>query len=333
MNYEEFTEHVKQGVEVYVRDRLKDGFVVIRNVLKNNGVRMKAVSIVQRGERATPTIYLKDFYQEYRCGRTIDSICGEIFETYVESLKKFREKADMKHFFEFEEIRDKIYFKLIHYEWNESVLKEMPYFKFLDLAIVFYVMISSDRNETATVPVYHHNLETWNKTVEEIREIAVRNTLEKFPAEIRNMEDVVADMIIDELPALWDAEDSGYVSENIVYGNYNMKDVRQVIGEEVSRVKAEREMEMYVLTNTQHLNGAACITYPEVLKEFANKHQCDVYILPSSLHEVILIPNMDWDIGWLNRMVKRVNHEDLDAVDILSDHVYLYRRDTDKIEY
>ena len=62
MNYEKFTKEVRKGVEEIVEQRQKDSVVVIRNVLKNNGIRMKAISIVNKSENATPTIYLKKYY-------------------------------------------------------------------------------------------------------------------------------------------------------------------------------------------------------------------------------------------------------------------------------
>ena len=209
----------------------------------------------------------------------------------------------------------------------------MPYFRFLDLAIVFFIIVSSDSQGTTSVPVYHHNLKSWNKTAEEIRETAIENTLQKFPADIRNMEDAISEMILNDLPSNWNENDADYISEDTVYGKYQLEDVRQIIEEEVHRLKAKKDMEMYILTNPQRMNGAACITYPGVLREFAREHQTDVYIIPSSIHEVILVLGIQWDTEELNQMVRQVNEEDVDAVDVLSDHVYLYRQKTDRIEY
>ena len=55
MNYESFVKEVKKGVEEIIHKKLDDGMVVVREVLKNNNIRMQAVSIVREGEQATPT--------------------------------------------------------------------------------------------------------------------------------------------------------------------------------------------------------------------------------------------------------------------------------------
>lgn len=62
MNYEKFVKEVKRGVEDIVEKELGEGVVVVRNVLKNNNVRRKAISIVRKEEVATPTIYLRNYF-------------------------------------------------------------------------------------------------------------------------------------------------------------------------------------------------------------------------------------------------------------------------------
>ena len=83
MNYESFVKEVKKGVEEIIHKKLDDGMVVVREVLKNNNIRMQAVSIVREGEQATPTIYLENYYLDYQNGRTVKNICYEIYETYL----------------------------------------------------------------------------------------------------------------------------------------------------------------------------------------------------------------------------------------------------------
>ena len=85
--------------------------------------------------------------------------------------------------------------------------------------------------------------------------------------------------------------------------------------------------DMYVLTNESKLNGAACILYENVLYDFAQKLGADLYILPSSVHEVILLPKLSmFEKDELVNMVKEVNTEGVAADEVLSDHVYEYNR-------
>ena len=89
----------------------------------------------------------------------------------------------------------------------------------------------------------------------------------------------------------------------------------------------ETDSDMYVLTNESKLNGAACILYENVLYDFAQKLGADLYILPSSVHEVILLPKLSmFEKDELVNMVKEVNTEGVAADEVLSDHVYEYNR-------
>ncbi|MCR5703342.1 MAG: DUF5688 family protein [Eubacterium sp.] len=333
MKYEEFTEDIQKKLTEIVEEQYEDGTVVIRNVLKNNGVRMKAVSILRKEERATPSIYLRQYYQEYKKGRSTDSICKEIFAIYENSMNAFHANVDLTELSDFERIRKKLFYRLINYEKNQSVLKDAPHFQFLDLAIVFYMYLESDENGISSVMVHNYNLETWGKTAEEIREIALKNTWQKYPSWICDMEQLVSDMILKDLKHTMGEDKDGFLAEEGSYGAYKIEEVEQVIREEVSQLKMEKNMEMYILSNEQRLNGAACITYPGVLRNFAQEHQSDLCIIPSSIHEVILIVGTHWDLEWLNKMVKQVNKEDVDATEVLSDHVYIYSREEDDISY
>ena len=89
---------------------------------------------------------------------------------------------------------------------------------------------------------------------------------------------------------------------------------------------------MYVLTNQQRFLGACCILYDNVLKEIANRLNCDLYILPSSIHEVILMPaTVTESVRALSQMVCDINQSEVAAEEILSDHIYYYHRNTDSI--
>ena len=65
---------------------------------------------------------------------------------------------------------------------------------------------------------------------------------------------------------------------------------------------------MYVLTNRQRLNGACCILYQDVLKQVAGRLGDSLYILPSSIHEVIAIPaSASGNPKELSQLVQEIN--------------------------
>ena len=89
---------------------------------------------------------------------------------------------------------------------------------------------------------------------------------------------------------------------------------------------------MYMLSNCARLNGSGCILYQDLLQSFAEHFASDFYILPSSIHEVLLIPASDNSSPEeLNAMVREVNASQLTREEVLSDHVYFYSREQKRL--
>jgi len=330
MTYEQFIEQVKWEVEDIARESSDDVRTVVRTVTKNNNVRRKTISIFKEGQLATPTIYLRDYYLDYKKGRSIENIGREIFMIYSEGTKRFT--FDVNQFSDFSKVKDKIYYKLVNYEMNRQALKTMPHFKFLDMAIVFFVSIMGNEKEQGTIAIQEAYVEKWGISKEELRRTAINNPWKEYPPEIKKMEDIISEIVLGQVTSEDDDED-GLISEEISYGEFSIDNVRQMIKEEVDKMRAQAEMDMYVLTNTSRNFGAACITYPGVLKEFAREHNSDFYIIPSSVHEVILILGEQMSVEEMNLMVEEVNEREVDSIDVLSNHVYQYKRELEEIIY
>ena len=124
------------------------------------------------------------------------------------------------------------------------------------------------------------------------------------PAVIKNMTDIIRELYIDRFG---DDEDTCAMIDSMDY-------------------------DMYVMTNKNKFYGAVTITYEKVLKDFANLKNCNLYILPSSIHECILIPeDYTEDASGLREMVQSVNSTEVSDEEVLSDNVYYYDRNSDKI--
>lgn len=84
---------------------------------------------------------------------------------------------------------------------------------------------------------------------------------------------------------------------------------------------------MKVLSNTKRLHGAVCMLYPGVLKEMADRMGGDFFILPSSVHETILLPDAGEGLnGALRQMIREVNSTKVAPEEVLSDTLYRYDR-------
>ena len=291
MEYKEFVEYIKMNAGYIAGE---GGNITINHVIKNNGCEMDGLVIMEKGKDIAPTIYLDSFYELYTNGENIKNIIRQIEVIYEQNKNNVTFDVNiLKHF---DTIKDKIVYKVVNYRSNEKLLEQVPHKRILDLAVVFYCLLDNEYGRSATALIYNNNLKNWNVTIDDVYKAALKNTPDLLHSKISSM------------AALF--EKCGV----------------NVDGEEVD-LKDYVPSDMYVLTNESKLNGAACILYENVLYDFAQKLGADLYILASSVHEVILLPKLSmFEKDELVNMVKEVNTEGVAADEVLSDHVYEYNR-------
>lgn len=254
---------------------------------KNNGVILEGLTVRKEGERAAPAIYLDSYYQEYLAGRSIRQIQEDILECCED--REFSEHFDTDFFGDYRKVRSTIVYKLIHYEKNRELLKKIPHVPFLNLAVVFYSLLPDTPAGSATVLIYNSHLEYWKISCQELYRDAKQNTPRLLPAEMKTMSEVLSEFS----DGLDNTEEDG--------------------------------IPMYVLTNSRKALGAACILYDNMLKHCAEWLGSAYYLLPSSIHEVILIPKSAVsDQRELAAMVRDINRTQVLKTEVLSDQIYFY---------
>ena len=266
------------------------------DIYKNNGVVLKGIKITKEGCLVSPTIYLENYYKRYELGESMNELVADIVTYYQYSENK--QPMNVEKYSVFELVKDRIVYKLINYEKNKKLLEETPFIPFLDLAIVFYYICENSFQSQSTILIKNNHLHIWKQTKEIIFEIAVKNTPKLLKVSIKGMQSVIKEMLVQEE---FDA--------NLI--------------EQMEMNKQQEDM--YVLTNQNGIFGAACILYHKVLESFSNKIRRDFYILPSSIHEVILVPKKEkMESSRLKKMVEEVNESEVLEEEILSNNVYYY---------
>lgn len=264
----------------------KDMTLQLHSSLKNNGRVRTGITIFDKQVNLAPTIYLEEYYEQFLTGISIESIVENILEVYHEV--KFEHEWQVHTIKNFETIQSKFVFKLIHAQKNEALLRTIPHIPYRDLAIVFYILFDVDENGTATIPITHELLEMWETTQEKVYQIAKKNIATLLPATLKPMQ-----VVIEEL--------TGMPYEG-----------------------AEEDI-MFVLTNSIRNFGASCILYSGILDQIGGLFGENYFILPSSIHEVILIPeSKSPPIDVLNDMVSEINETQLSVEEVLADHAYYY---------
>lgn len=305
LNYEEFKGKIKDDIKDYMDEKYKDCGVVIRKVNKTNrevdGLNFYDIPGLKN---ATPTIYVNNLYEEYERTGKYEEVIRIAAETMERGIKSFNDeiKAEL---LDTSRLKDNVFFTLINAEQNKELLKTVPHREFEDLAIVYRWNLGNDSLGTYTNLVDNDLAKKEGLTENDLYNAANKNTKELFPILVKNMNEVISEMIFGE---------SGIDEE---------------MQKEFSEVMQETPDEncMYVITNESKLFGAASMLYEEPIHELAEQVGGDLYILPSSVHEVIAVPADFGSPEELAEMVYEVNMEQVDINDRLSNQVYHYDRD------
>ena len=80
---------------------------------------------------------------------------------------------------------------------------------------------------------------------------------------------------------------------------------------------------MYIVTNKERKYGATSIMNSEAFEQL-RREMGDLYILPSSVHELIVISAEKADPVELEAMVQMINQNEVKEAERLSDHIYRY---------
>ena len=319
MNLLQFAEAVKMELGEYFD---KETELTISSVRKNNGVVLTGVIIMEKDSHIAPTIYLDSFYEEYKTGTPLEEVVFEIIRFYKKA--EIKECGELDHFHEYHAVRKKILYKLVNAEKNKELLKEIPHVFYLDLAIVFYYDCSSELFGSAAVLIKNSHLEMWGISTETVYQDAIENTPKNNPFEIRTMESLMKELFATDIRT--------ELEKNHI--SFSEKWIEEMAVQMLkSEMPEERRTPMYVLTNTEKLHGAACILYQQLLENFAKKVNDNLYILPSSIHEIIMIPaSFAGKASDLREMVEEINATQVEEEEVLSDSIYFFDRLTKKLE-
>lgn len=302
MEYNEF----KELVQDKIMDYLPEGYQHLKpEVSAIAKVNTTLDGLTLRPERiadtvASPTVYINNLYETYRdTGKSLDAILTQTAKVFVDSLNDSQKivgqmEDALKNF------KEKVTFKLINYEQNKKYLADRPHRQFHDLAVVYGVEVLTDKDFTGSAVVTNSLMETLGATEEELFQLAKENTRNLNPPRVKSMYDMMLGL----------ARDNGF--------------------EMPPELPADSEM--YVITNKKGINGASSLFYEDLLHELSGKLQADLYILPCSIHEVIVIPDNGYvDLEYMADMVHDINSTMVDLTEQLSNQVYHYNRETRKL--
>ena len=295
MTKTKFYESVAESVSEVLGSEV---IVEIQEVTKVN-LSLDGLTIRKRNESIAPTIYLNQYFNQFNDGRTMDDIVKDIIRVYENNQpENIMDVFKTEDFYDFDKMKEKIVLKVINTERNLDLLEQVPHLDMegLGLSVVFYVSIMTGE-QSAGILIKNEHLRLWEKKVSDLISLAEINTNRMHAFTIKSINEVLSGMF-------------GFEEDLITDGPA-----------------------FYVLTDENMTFGASQLYLKDKIREFAEKNNCDVYILPSSIHELLLLradfPNLE--PSYLKEMVYEVNTTQVSEEEFLFDGAYKFELATDKI--
>ena len=289
-----------ESVAESVSEVLGSGVIVDLQEVNKVNLSLEGLTIRKQGENIAPTIYLNQYFNQFNDGRAMDDIVRDIIRVYENNQpENIMNVFKTEDFYDFDKMKEKIVLKVINTERNLDLLEQVPHLDMegLGLSVVFYVSLMTGE-QSAGILIKNEHLKLWEKTVSDLLTVAEINTNRMHAFTIKSMNEVLSGMF-------------GFEED--------------LIPEDVPA--------LYVLTDENKTFGATQLYLKDKIREFAEKNNCDVYILPSSVHELLLLradfPNLE--PSYLKKMVCEVNATEVSDEDFLCDGAYKFELGTDKI--
>lgn len=290
MNYEIFKETIKNRFVEFLPEEYKNSEIIIDKVNKVN-ITMDALIIKPfKTDNVCPTLYINEMYEDYKFTKNIEDVLQRAAKVFMDSICKKDFVID--RFKDVEYIKNNIFFQFINTKLNKNILDDVPHREFLDLSIIYRVVINSnkDKKEIASTIIHNKLMKVIGLSEEQLFEYASKNTDRLFPSTIKS------------ITSIFGMEDDSPIDE-----------------------------QMIIISNELCINGAINMIYEKNLKSIAEKMNSDLYILPSSVHEVIVVSTKIGDPTYLIRTISEVNSTELSKTDILSDQLYMYDKEFNRV--
>lgn len=298
-NFEDFCDYAQMTIKDHLPSDQQNSVVTINNVTKNNGLKLHGLVVHPDGQNVSPTIYLEGFFKQYEEGAELDEVMDKIADTITQNQQTPEEFKNIgETFSNYDAIKGKIVMTVVNTAKNAELLSQVPHTEKEDLSLIYKVVVETSEDGIGSITIRNEHMAQWGVSVEDIHEMAVKNTKEVLPITVQTMTEVMREM----------------------FGHDGMpEEMAQVMFDDMPL-----NQQMFIISNKSKVNGAASMFYEDTLSELADRIGTDLYILPSSVHEVIAVSTDMGTPETLANMVQEVNGGQVAPEEQLSDHVYKF---------
>ena len=293
MDYESFKETFADDIrEKLSESGHEDVKISFHHIEKANG-NYEAMTVVPEGSNVGVNFNIKNAFAAYEDTQDYAGVLASATKAISGGLDKAPE-FDVNALMDYGNMKEKLSIEVISAETNAELLNKIPHEKIEDLAVVYRFVMESNEDGRASILVTNDMIDHMGVTHEQLRADALENAPEIRPAVIQGMSEIMKEIMDPELFELFGIPDGA-------------------------------DEQMYVASVPDRNSGAGIIAYQDFMDQAAEKLGGDFFILPSSIHEIILIPDDgEMDSEALKDMVKMVNATEVEPDEKLSDNVYHY---------
>ena len=309
MNFKEFQNYIKDNIKEYLPGSYENADISFNEQIRNNDIHLTGITIRRENERAVPNIYLNGFFDAYQNGKNLDEIVGDLADRRIELEMPFSGKELMSKLSDYEKAKKNMEIRLCDKEENIGKLKQQVHTEHGDFAATYHIVIGELEGEKASVAVTPWIMKRWGVTLDQLHQDALQSDRGKG-ATFMDMDFMVRNFMgfAPEPPNLLDSPDGTEEYDGDGHG-------------------------MYCLRHGEEMEGAGLILQEDIMQKIGELMGGNYYILPSSIHEVLVIPeNAGLTTRELSDMVHEINQTEVAAVDRLSDKVQFYDREAAIIE-
>lgn len=298
LDFNEFAQEMVKRVGEFIPEDFGVDGISLHVVNKNNDTKLTGLTIKLSSSNVAPTIYLEGLFKRYEEGEDINFIAKNIVKNTIDALPD--PVVDMDWIKDYSICSGKILPRLVNADMNKSLLGNVPHRTMGDLAITYNLFLPEFEGGNAFISVTNDLFNSWGVSEGELYNQALSNLPVLMPGAVLGMSDIMMDLLSDKTRG-------------------NDGDLGCLLN---------RDEQMFILTNKERKYGASAILDKGLMDEVVRLLGSDFYVLPSSVHELIIVRGELIDeVAALRSMVSEVNDTQVLPEEILSYNVYRYVSD------
>ncbi len=300
---EEFINYLKENLLDYLPDNIRDNSTLkIQEVVKGNDIKLTGVMISEKDSNISPTLYVDGYISDAQQGMPLEEIAQKITDSYLRARSEKINLVDIEKVRDLDQVKDMLVTKIINKDLSSEYLNDVPHKDFGDLAIITQIRLSAYEGNQASITIRDKMLESWGVSFDELIDIATKNDIKLSEPRLYPMNDIMTTILFGD-----NYEQDGFLPDMDKSSNG-----------------------MFVFSTEDKVNGAKLLNQPELLEQVSEYLDCSLIILPSSIHETIIVPDngfLDVDKSEISKMIQEINLNEVHPDEVLADHPFFYSKE------